>query len=101
MSLDYRDAYLKDFCDYDVEQLAYTDVDLLGTFTDAWRDRLTIVRAYILVCQENKASDEDLFTQKLEMYNKEFEGLLAKARTASPDDDGNYAPIYSIPLERA
>jgi hypothetical protein len=101
MSLDYRDAYLKDFCSYEVETLAYSDVDLLGTFTTAWRNKLAIVRAYILVCQENQANDEDLFTAKLKTYEKEFEGLLARARTASPDDDGNYAPIYSIPLERA
>ena len=101
MSLDYRDAYLKDFCTYDVETLAYADVDLLGTFTTAWRDKLTLIKAYILVCQENQANDEDLFTAKLKTYQKEFDKLLAQARTASPDDDGNYAPIYSVPLERA
>ena len=101
MSLDYRDAYLKDFCTYDVETAAYSDVDLLGTFSDAWRNKLAVTKAYVIACQENQASEDDLFAIKLKIYEKEFEGLLAQARTASVDDDGNYAPIYSIPLERA
>ena len=97
----YRDAYLKKFCTYDLEQLAYTNVDLLGTFTDAWRDRLAVVQCYILACQENQADPEDLFTSKLETYTKEFDGLIAQARIAAVDSEGNYSPIYSVPLERS
>jgi hypothetical protein len=97
----YPDAYLQCFCDDEREERAYAAVDLLGTFEDSWRDSLTIIKCYILACLENQASAEDLFTAKLKTYSKEFEGLLDKARTAAPDDDGNYAAIFSIPLERA
>jgi hypothetical protein len=55
----------------------------------------------MMACLENQADPEDLFSAKYKMYSKEFEGLLAQARTAAQDDDGNYAPIYSIPLERS
>ena len=98
--LSYYDAYLSKHCTSEREVRAYAEVDLLGTFTDEWRDKLAVVKCYILVCLENQASAEDLFTEKLKTYNKEFDGLLAQARTASADSEGNFAPIYTIPLER-
>lgn len=104
MALDFRDAYLRDFCDYDAEQAARADVALLdpdSNFTSAWTDKLAVVKTYINVCLENQAQEDDLFAIKLKQYNREFDGLLAQARTAAVDADGNYAPIYSIPLERA
>ena len=99
--LDYRDAYLSRHCTDALETLAYAEVDLLGTFTTAWRDKLTIIKCYIMACLENQADPEDLYSEKYKIYSKEFEGLLAQARTAAEDDEGNYAPIYSIPLERS
>jgi len=99
--LTYRDAYLTKFCNLEMEDAAYAAVDLLGTFEDEWRDPLTIIKCYILVCLENQADAEDLFTAKFKSYSKEFEGLIAQARTAAPDDDGNIPAVFSIPLERA
>jgi len=99
--LTYRDAYLSKFCNLEMETAAYAAVDLLGTFADSWRDALTILKCYILVCVENQADSEDLFTAKLQTYKKEFDGLLAQARTATPDDDGNVPAVFSISLERA
>ena len=99
--LTYRDAYLSKFCNQEMEDAAYAAVDLLGTFTDSWRDALTILKCYILVCVENQADSEDLFTAKLKTYTKEFDGLLAQARTATPDDDGNVSAVFTISLERA
>lgn len=96
----YRDAYLKRFCSDELESLAYQNVDDLGTFTTTWRDRLATLQVYMIACQENQASPDDLYTEKYKMYKKEFDGLLVKAQTAAPDDDGIYAPVFSIELER-
>lgn len=99
--LTYRDAYLKKFCNSEMEDAAYAAVDLLGAFADEWRDPLTVLKCYELVCIENQADTEDLFTAKLKTYSKEFAGLLSQARTAAVDSDGNMFPVFSIPLERA
>jgi hypothetical protein len=99
--LTYRDAYLTKFCNLEMEDAAYAAVDLLGTFADEWRDPLTIIKCYLLVCLENQADPEDLFTAKYATYSKEFEGLLAQARSATPDDAGNIPPIFSVPIGRS
>ena len=99
-TLTYNDAYLSRFCTEERENRAFAAVDLLGTFTTAWRNDLTVVKCYILACLENQSDPEDLFAAKYKVYSKEFSGLLAQAETASPDDEGNYASIYSIELER-
>lgn len=100
MSVIYYDAYLKKFCDSAIEYRAYGEVDIRGTFSDAWRDRLVVYMAYILVCLENQANEEDLFTAKLKSYQKEFDRVLAQARAATPDVEGNILPMIGIPLER-
>lgn len=96
----YRDAYLKRFCSDEIETLAYQQVDDLGTFTTTWRDRLATLQVYLIACQENQAQPDDLFAAKYKMYKKEFDGLLARAETAEPDDDGNYAAVFTVNLER-
>jgi len=101
--LEYNDAYLCKFCTSDREERAAAAVALLdpdATFTQEWTDQLTVVKCYILACLENQADPEDLFTAKLASYRKEFDGLLVQARNAAVDSDGNYQPIFSIPLER-
>ena len=98
--LTYPDAYLAKFCANARETRAFADVDLLGTFATAWRNRLTVLRCYILACLENQADAEDLFTAKLTAYRKEFDSSLAQARGATPDESGNTL-IFNIPLERA
>jgi hypothetical protein len=96
----YRDAYLKRFCSDELEALAYQNVDDLGTFTASWRDRLATLQVYMIACQENQASPDDLYTEKYKMYKKEFDGLLVKAQTDLPDDEGNYAAVFTVNLER-
>lgn len=98
--LNYPDAYLAKYCTVDRETRAFDEVDLLGTFSTAWRNRLTVLKTYILACLENQADAEDLFTAKLTSYRKEFDGMLAQARGATPDESGNTL-IFNIPLERA
>jgi hypothetical protein len=97
----YEDAFLSKFCDSLIETRAYAEVDLYGTFTQAWRDRLVVPQAYVLVCLENQASSEDLFSTKLKTYQKDLERLLVHARNATPDSEGLIAPVFAIPLERA
>lgn len=101
-TLTYPDAYLAKFCDTDRETRAFADVDNLGTFATEWRNRLTVLRCYILSCLENQADPEDLFSAKLKTYRQEFDATLAQARTATAAADGDILPaIFSIPLERA
>lgn len=100
-NLTYPDAYLSKFCTEEREERAYADVDTLGTFADGWRDKLTILRCYILACLEHQADPDDLFSAKLKNYNKEFDAMLAQARAATSDSSGTNLPIFSIPLERA
>lgn len=101
MSVTYEDAFLAKFCDSLIETRAYAEVDLYGTFTDAWRDRLVVPQAYVLVCLENQASSEDLFSTKLKAYQRDLDRLLVHARAATPDNEGLTQPVFSIPLERA
>jgi len=98
--LNYPDAYLAKYCTVDRETRAFDEVDLLGTFSTAWRNRLTVLKTYILACLENQADAEDLFTAKLASYRREFDGMLAQARGATPDESGNTL-IFNVPLERA
>lgn len=103
--LEYNDAYLSKFCNEDREARAAAEIALLdpdGDFSQDWTDKLTVLKAYILACQENIADDDDLFSTKLEIYDKEFDKSLVQALASiSPDDEGNYAGIFTIPIERA
>lgn len=100
-TLVYQDAYLARFCDDDREDRAFDEVDQYGTFAAEWRNKLTVLRCYILACLENQADPDDLFSAKLINYRKEFEFVLAQARADTPDSEGIIPPILSVPLERA
>lgn len=99
----YPDAYLSRFCTEAVETRALADVALLGTFPAAWRERLTIVQAYIIACLENQADAEDLFSAKLKNYRSQLDTLLpqAKAAEAAANSTTTGISLFSIPLERA
>lgn len=99
----YPDAYLSRFCTDAVETRALADVALLGAFPAAWLARLTIIQAYIIVCLENQADAEDLFSAKLKNYRAELAVLLPQAKTAEAAAAGSTErfAMFSIPLERA
>ena len=103
---DYTDAYLAKFCTEAIEERAIADVAVMGTFNDFWTERLTILRAYIIVCLENQADAEDLFTAKLKSYRGEMQIAQAQAQVQAAADaaeaDGTVDSfgIFSIPLER-
>lgn len=100
-TLTYQDAYLARFCTEERETRAFDEVDFLGTFSTEWRNKLTVIKTYILACLENQADPEDLFSAKLTNYRKEFEFVLAQARASTPDSEGIIPPLMTIPLERA
>lgn len=97
----YTDAYLKGQVTEARENIAEADVDAIATFSAAWKEKLTILRAYIIVCLECQAQPDDLFSQKLKHYRTEFDAQLAQAKAATEDTEGNPLPTLSISLERA
>ena len=98
----YDDAYLTTRIDSDLEERAMQEVDdmALGAIADNVRERLVILRAYILVCLEHQANPDDLYAAKLKNYRAEFDAALARARASVPDAAGS-SFVFSVPLERA
>lgn len=105
VTLTYQDAYLKSRVTVDIENRALLDVDNLGEFPETpinWRERLGVLRAYIIACLELGGDSDDVFAQKLKQYQGEFKQQLTLARQAAADADSTqYRPLFSIPLERA
>lgn len=97
----YNDAYLKNNVTQDREDRATLDVNAIATFAADWKQKLIILRAYILVCLECQAQPDDLFSQKLKQYRQEWESTLAAAKAATVDTEGNPLHSMTISLERA
>lgn len=79
----YHDAYLASLVTPEREVRAAADVGQLGSFTDAWLARLTVLRAYVLTCMESQKAPDDLFSAKLAEYRREFDRLLPAATAAA------------------
>lgn len=101
MTAIYNDAYLARFVTEEIKTRAAAEIETHGEFPDEWVDRLLPPQAYIIVCLEQQGAPDDMFSAKLKSYQKEFDRLLAYARQAVPDPDGNVRPIFGIPMERA
>jgi hypothetical protein len=98
----YQDEYLKARMTDDREGRALAAVNAIGTFADDWIEKLTVLRAYIIVCLECQAQADDLFAQKLANYRKEWDAVLQQARAATPDPETGKRPsIFTVALERA
>jgi hypothetical protein len=93
----YSDSYLSSLVTTDRQNRAISDVDLIGTFNTSWRDRLIVLRTYILICQESVANSDDIFSKKLQVYSDEFNKLLSLARADSTGE----SVFASIGLYRA
>ena len=98
--LTYPDAYLAKHCTDEREERAFAQVDTYGAFPAAWRERLAVLRCYILACLENQADPEDLYAAKLKAYRSEWEALIPQARAAIETTDGSRPSMFSVPLER-
>jgi hypothetical protein len=97
----YYDAYLKAHVTEERETRAASEVAEFGTFATEWEDRLEVLRTYVITCLECQAQPDDLFAQKLKNYRAEFDSVLAQARAATQDQDGNPLTVLTIPIERA
>lgn len=80
----YQDPYLANLVTPEREARALSDVQAWrNDFPAAWLERLTRLRAYVIVCQESQKATDDLFSAKLTEYRREFEKLLPQATTAA------------------
>lgn len=105
-TLTYSDAYLAKHVTDAREVQAMGFVADLGTLPEAWVTRLSIIRAYIVTCQECMTNKEDAFSAKLKAYESEFKTALASARAAQAlidAGDGNNTgggSMFTVGLER-
>lgn len=98
----YTDAYLKTRVTEAIEARATDDIAQLGTFPDAWKNKLIVLRGYLLACLEQGGQAEDTFAVKLAQYRKEFDFTLSLAKAAQAEAAPDTAvPILTIPIERA
>jgi len=98
----YADGYLTPLITPGREDRAVEDVAMLGALPEAWVDRLIVLRAYVITCQECQKAPDDTFAAKLATYRKEYADALAQARaaqaaTATPTGGWSF---FSVPLER-
>jgi hypothetical protein len=83
ITFQYTDSFLRQRVSKPIEQQAIADVSIFGTFPDEWHARLVVIRAYILTCIENLASEEDAFAIKLKYYREIWNEALTEARAAA------------------
>lgn len=95
--LAYTDLVLAPQVTEELAATATNEVDALGTYTDAWRNRLILFRVYILICLEYASTAGDPFSLKLDYYRSEFDKAKAQA------DKSAVSSLFmlSVPLERA
>jgi hypothetical protein len=98
--LDYTDQVLSPLVTDEMEEAAMAEVDAIATFPAPWRDRLVILRTYLLACLEYASESDDPFSVKLGQYRAEYDGVLADARAAVAKA-AMTTGLFSIPLERA
>ena len=101
MAYTYTDAFLSPLATPDRTARAESDVDAIATFATEWRDKLVVLRTYLLICLDSQKSAEDAFAVKLAAYRKEWESVLAAAKAATTDAAGMPLTRVSVPLERA
>lgn len=82
LTLTYYDSYLKPLITEERETRALAEVDRIATFATEWREKLGVLRGYVLTCLESNAEAEDVFSVKLAQYRKEFDATLLQAKAA-------------------
>jgi len=96
----YYDPYLLPLVTEAREARALADVNAQrADFPAAWLERLTRLRAYVIVCQESQQTVDDLFAVKLAQYQKEYDKTLPLAIAAADAvlvDAGAQAPMRSF-----
>ena len=76
----YYDPYLLSLVTEAREARALADVNAQrDDFPALWLERLTRLRAYVIVCQESQQTADDLFSVKMAQYQKEYDKTLPPA----------------------
>ena len=108
----YADAYLHPLVTEAREQRASADVvgqfESTTTLPPFWKQRLVVLRAYIITCQDCQKAPDDLFASKLKTYSTEFDksataAIAARdAAAASTTGGGSVggASFFTVALER-
>lgn len=103
----YYDPYLLPLVTTEREARALADVNAQRTdFPAVWLERLTRLRAYVIVCQESQQTADDLFSVKLAQYQKEYDKTMpvatgaADAALAGAGAEMPMRSIVSIELHR-
>lgn len=102
----YTDAYLKTRVTEAIEGRAIEEVDAIRQFPETpvdWRGKLIRLRTYVITCEEQGSTNDDVFAFKLATYRKEYESTLANAHAAANAADTTTPGItlLSIDMERA
>jgi hypothetical protein len=80
----YYDPYLIPLVTETRETRAKDDVIAQRSdFPAVWLERLTRLRAYVIVCQESQKAPDDLFGMKLAQYQKEYDKTIPIANAAA------------------
>jgi hypothetical protein len=101
----YKDKFLAPLVTDDVESRAADDVAVLGSFPETWRERLTVLKSYLVACLDNGKAPGDIFATKYDLYRKEFASTLDRARIAaaqaSTDPEAKKSGVLTFTIERA
>ena len=77
----YNDAFLKPRITPERVAQATAEVDAIATFPAAWRERLIVLRTYVIACTELQTGEpNDTFAVKLTAYRREYDATLSQAR---------------------
>jgi hypothetical protein len=99
----YSDSYLKSLVTEEIEARALADVNAMGDYSNAQKYRLVPLRAYIIVCLENVAANDDVFSVKLKEYLSQYKEAynLAKAEANKASTESGYIPMFGIGISRS
>ena len=90
------------------ERIAAAEADVAALtsaaqFSDFWRARLVVLRAYVIAATENQAEAGDLYAEKIAHYSREYDRALVQARAQAQAAQAGSAgaQMYSVPIARA
>jgi len=94
----YPDEYLAKRVTEDREQRAIDEVVLTGITDEAYLEKLSILKCYIITSLECNSNPDDIFAQKLKTYSKEYDSVLDTAKSSQLKVDGK--SLYSLEIGR-
>ena len=71
----YYDEYLRPNILPHTELRAKLEINYLGLKNEFFKNKLVVLKTYIICCLENQTTADDLFATKLKQYKTEFESI--------------------------